>query len=363
MTTDFILNGAATGTIAQKLLATNGDVGVLRPYVGNDGRSYVSVADGIDDNGEAKRREIVINAGATLRKDEWLKLDDSVVKIARARMRLVNDFRASELIYTFPNAFGHTQLMYERQSDFSPARISMDGLYPGDNDRPVYDYQTLPLPIISKEVQMNSRDIAVSRNGNTPLDLTNLELATIKVAEEAEKLIAGTAAQYKFGGGTVYGLTNYPYRHTGTFLNPNASGWTPEMLYYDILRMIQTAQDDLHYGPYRLYYSPAMMQYIMRPFTLNYASGTLHSTVASIPGITSFDQLNSLTGNQMLLVQQDAQTARLVWGMDITTTQWEERGGLIEKFRVMAMIVPQFRTDMNNRCGIVHYSGAATTSA
>lgn len=361
--TDYILNGVAGGTIAQKLLVTNGDLGVLRPYFNEKGQACYSVKAGLDANGEQQYKEVVTNAGATLRKGEWQKLDATVVEAARSRMRLVRDFIDSGLTYNFPNAWGTTVLQYERQSDISPARISMDGITPGENDRPVYDTVNLPLPVISKEVVMNSRAIAISRNGNTPLDLENLRLAAIKVAEEAEKLVLGTSPTYSFGGGTVYGLTNFPQRITGNFLNPNVSGWTPEMLYNSVISMIKAANDKYHYGPYRLYYSTGLMPYMLRHYSTQYATGNVLNEIRQLPMIRSVEQLDYLTGNQLLLVQQSADTARIVMGMDITTVQWQENGGLTEKFRVMGMIVPQMKTDINGNTGIVHYTGNATTSA
>ncbi len=356
MEPDFILNGAANGTLSQKLLASNFDTGVLRPFIGDDGRSYITLNDGSETG-----KTIVWNSGATLRKNEWQKIDEMVVKAARPRLKLINDFRASGLTYNFANAWGHTVLQYERQSDISRARLSMDGLTPGDNDRPTYDIVNLPLPVISKEISMNSRAIAISRNGNTPLDLSNLELAAIKVAEEAEQLALGTLSAYTFGGGTVYGLTNFPSRIMGAFLNPTVSGWTPSMTYNSVIGMIKAAMDKYHYGPFRLYYSTGMMPYMLRQFNDNYAGGSLVENIGRLPGIASVSQLDYLTGNQLLLVEQSASVARIVMGMDITTVQWSENGGLTEKFRVMAMMVPQMKTDQAGNTGIVHYTGNATT--
>lgn len=361
MDMDFILNGAANGTISQKLLATNGDLSILRPWVGNDGKSYIAVRDGIDDNGQVKYRAQVINSGATLRKNEWQRIDEAVVKAAKKRVKLISDFQASGLTFSFANAWGTSVLQYERQSDISPARISMDGLTPGDNDRPTYDIVNLPLPVISKEVTMNSRAIAISRNGNTPLDTSMLELAAQQVAISAEQLVLGTASSYTFGGGVVYGLTNFPNRITGAFLNPSVSGWTPAMLYNSVIQMMKASTDAFHYGPWRLYYSTGLMTTMLRQFSDQYAGGSLQGMIEALPNITSVSMLDYLTGNQLLLVHQDANTARVVIGMDITTVQWQENGGLTEKFRVMGMMVPQMKTDQAGNCGIVHYTGNATT--
>lgn len=361
MDMDFILNGAAHGTISQKLLAANGDFNILRPWVGSDGRAYVNVVEGYDDNGQPKVKAMVTNSGATLRKNEWQRIDEQIVKAARPRMKIINSMRAAGLTVSLPNAWGTSVFQYERQSDISAARVSMDALSPGDNDRPVYDIVNLPLPIISKEVSMNSRAIAISRNGNTPLDTSMLELAAIKVAEEAEKLVLGTGSTYTYGGGTVYGLLNFPSRITGAFLNPTVAGWTPTMLYNSVIEMIAASTNKYHYGPWKLYYSTGLIRPMLQQFS-TYDSRSLQSNLEALPGIASVEMADYMTGNQLLLVEQDSSTARIVMGMDITTVQWQENGGLTEKFRVMAMMVPQLKVDQASNTGIVHYTGNATTT-
>jgi len=47
---------------------------------------------------------------------------------------------------------------------------------------------------------------------------------------------------------------------------------------------------------------------------------------------------------------------RLVDGMDITTVQWSTDGGMLLHFKTMAIIVPQLRSDINDRTGIVYCS-------
>ena len=99
---------------------------------------------------------------------------------------------------------------------------------------------------------------------------------------------------------------------------------------------------------------------MMQQFSI-YDSTSLQAAIAKLPGMASVQMLDYLTGNQLLLVERSAQVARIVMGMDITTVQWQENGGATEKFRVMAMMVPQMKVDQNNNCGITHYSGNATT--
>jgi uncharacterized linocin/CFP29 family protein len=331
----------------------NGDYGVLRPYIGDDGRTYITKT-----NADGSTTALVVNSGATLRKNEWQKIDEVVVKAARPRLKIVNAMRSAGMTTTLQNAWGTGVLQYERQSDISNARVSMDGLYSGDSDRPVYDLVNLPLPVISKEVVMNSRQIAISRNGNTPLDLSNLELAAIKVAEEAERLVLGTSTSaFTYGGGTVYGFLNFPSRITGTFALPSTSGWIPNDLYNSVIAMIAAATAKYHYGPFRLYYSTGLQATMLKQFSTAYSANSLKGMIAQLGEIQSVEMADYMTGSQLLLVQQTSDVARIVMGMDIQTVQWQEKGGLEERFRVMAMMVPQLKTDQAGNTGIVHYTG------
>jgi hypothetical protein len=42
----------------------------------------------------------------------------------------------------------------------------------------------------------------------------------------------------------------------------------------------------------------------------------------------------------------------------MTTVQWEEQGGLLLNFKIMAIMVPQLRADHNGNTGIVHGTSA-----
>jgi len=350
---NFVLNGQATGDVANVLMSNNFDAGALRPYIGADGRSYITVNSGrVDDKGQPIMNSLVTNAPATLRKDEWIQFDQAVIKAAKPRLRVVADMRAAGLQYNIPNGLGKMQLEHEAQSDIGDASISMDGLREGNSDRPLYDLRSLPLPILHKDFQFSARQVAASRNGGSPLDTTNAELAGRKVAEMAEKLALGEAGGYAFGGGNVYGLTNFPSRLTKSLTQPTTSN--QKVTVNEVLAMIQQSQDNNYYGPWMLYYSPAWSIFMGGDYSDNKGDNLLKDRIAKIDGITDVRQADYLSGTQLVLVQQTADVARTVVGMDITTLQWQSHGGMQLNFKVMAIIVPQLRGDYNNQTGIVH---------
>lgn len=344
---DFILNGQATGDVASTLMMNDFNTNALRPWIGEDGRTY------LNQNGLAVP---VSNATATLRKDDWIQLDQAIVKAAKQRLKAVADLRSAGLTYNIPNGMGKTVLQTETQSDISDADISMDGMRQSETDRPVFELNNLPLPIIHKDFNFSARQLMASRNGGSPLDTTTAELAARRVAESAEKLLLGVTSSYEYGGGTIYGYTNFPSRLTKVMTLPTGSNGNVTV--NEVLAMRAQSQAAFHYGPWKLYTSPNWDQFLDADYSTAKGDNTLRERIAKVNGINGVETLDYLTGYQMILVQQTSDVVREVMGMDITTVQWASKGGMQMNFKVMAIMVPQLRADQNSNTGIVH--GTAT---
>jgi hypothetical protein len=61
-----------------------------------------------------------------------------------------------------------------------------------------------------------------------------------------------------------------------------------------------------------------------------------------------------LTDTEMILVEMKARQVREIIGMEVSTVQWEEKGGTTVHFKVMAILIPNIRSDQNDRIGLVH---------
>ncbi len=351
-----------SGNITERLMAFNFDPGCLRPWCSDhNGRTYVTVH---NEHGVAENIP-VNNVTTTLRKLDWIELDRAIVAAAKERLRLVADLRASGLTYNIPNGMGKTVLETERQSDISPATMSMDGLRKGQSDRPVFDLQGLPLPILHKDFDFSARQVMTSRNGGSPIDTTTAALASRRVAELAENLHIGNEDAYAYAGGSIYGLINFPQRITRQTTDPTDTGWTPQDTVQEIRRMRQASYAAKHYGPYRLYTSLAWDEYLDEDYSIsggNNPNQTLRERILRIRGIDSVETLDYLSGYQMILVQQTTDVMRTVTGLDFTTIAWQEEGGMQLNFKVMAIIVPQPRADINDNTGIVHGASTLTDS-
>lgn len=356
---DLVRNGQGHGGVAAALLQNNFNTDALRPYIDKYGRSCIT-----RNVGGKLVKVPTTNANATLLKDEWIKLDEVVVKAALPGLKAVADLRGRGLTYNIPNGLASTVLQSQAQSDIGPATVSMDGLADNGGDRPVYNLTNLPLPIIHRDFSFSARQIAVSRKGNMPLDLSTAELAARKVAEGAEQMLIGSGPTIAYGGGQIFGYTNFPQRITKALHDPTASGWVPRTLLLDVLSMRQLSTNKLHYGPWILYISRAWDSVIDDDLSIYKGStgDTLRNRLKEIDGITDVVTLDFLKGYDMVLVQTTPEVVREVVGMDITTVQWESHGGMQVNFKVMCILVPQLRADYNGNTGIVHGSVAGFTT-
>jgi hypothetical protein len=361
LATSFIYGGQAFGDVAPILLANNMDPGALRPWRGKKGRSMITVFNGFKDDGVTPTfKNIVTNAPATVTRDAWKQIDQAVTEAAMPRMRFVNRIRAAGLTYNVPNAMGKTVLESGVMGRITPATISMDPVRKGDADQMEQDINLLPLPIIHKDTNFTARQIAVSRSGNMPFDDTWFRMAAEEVAIEAERLFLGTSVNngYKYGGGYVWGLLNFPQRMTKPDLTDPDGNWGgagPVTLVNEIIEMREMARAANQYGPWVLVMSPAWEAYLDLDYNAD-GDMTVRQRILAIEGIDGIETMDYIDdgGLHIVMMNANARTVRAVVGFDIQTVQWPSQGGMVQNFKVMAMIVPQFRADINGSTGVVH---------
>lgn len=410
--TDFIYEGTGHGPVGELVgNMAHGNVrfdpGMLRPYKDRFGNKVVTINTGQvkykPETGESvpilkaiKISELqargihspVFNATA-LRKEEWIEIDRRVIRAARYRLRAWADLAASNSYGGF-NGMSKMILEYETQSDPGVAVVDMDGITEGQtNDAPQFQLQGVPLPITHSDFWFSQRKIANSRNSGTPLDSTMGEAAGRRVAESIEKVTIGNVTGITYGGAstyvggygrasTVYGYLTFPNRITYSSL-PVPTGTNPNLILSGVLAMRQLLYNNKFYGPYMLYHSNDWDTFLDNDYyTIGSNSGavaptkTLRERLRAIDGIQDVKRLDFLfatippaapgpgaegilVGNPftMIMVQMTPDVCEAVNGMDITTIQWETKGGMQLNFKVMCIQVPRLKADFYNNCGIL----------
>ena len=374
MFVDFVLNNQGHGPIGEAIQSCRFDPGLMRPFVDHRGQKCVYA---LNARGIREKRTIaemmsqgvhspVFNA-TTLRKDEWQKLDDVVIKAARKRLRAWSDLAGANTFGGF-NGMSKTILEWEMQNDPGEAFVDMDGLSEGRTDTTLFQLQGMPLPITHVPFRYSARQLAVSRNSGTPLDTTSAEWAAQRVAEKVEQTVIGTETGMVYGDSTrygatsaVYGYTNFPSRNTKTDLT-TPTGSNPEAVVQDVLEMRDQLYADNFFGPFILYHSTAYDIFMDNDYFRTggtSAHQTLRQRVEAIDGISAVRRLDHFSPTSpsvyaMIMVQMTANVARAIDGMGITTIQWEGKGGMELHFKVMCIYAPQLRADYSGQCGILH---------
>lgn len=377
---DLIGGGKGQGEVATRFLGGGLDPGRMRPFLEEDGRSYVTVcvnqakASGLmqrlgiarssKDSGsmESIRKDLLscyqsvpINTNATLRRDEWKQLDDVVQKISETRLGGVQDLIDNNLVFSLGNAMGTTVLEYHDISDALEADLTMDGVSRARGDRPSYGTNYLPIPIIHADYELNSRVLEASRKLGNPLDTSLAERAARKVSEKLENMLF-TNTTYVFGGGTIYSYLNHPNRNLKTLSEAwDAAGKTGEEILTDVLAMKQASITKKHYGPWMLYIPTAYETQLDEDYNTT-RGNSVRQRILEIAGVKGIKVIDTLPANTVLLVQMTSDVVRLVSGMGIQNVEWQTEGRMVTKYKVMTIQVPQVRADQDGNSGIVHLS-------
>lgn len=389
------LNGDTSDSVVEKVLTNKNYMMYHRPYIAsggpNDGHPCVTVNEyGRDGkikytthNGEKKPilrqqrvRELwmqghpvpqfALNA-TTFRRDDWIELQTEVELAYRSRLKLVAALQASVQVGGF-NGWGKMSYEYDTMSDAHEAIVDMDGMSEGRNDAPLFLPRSVPLPFTHSDFYYSDRVLAASRaKGGQGLDVYSAEMAARRVAEKLEDTAIGTETGITWGGrtgyfphdlaSTVFGLTNYTNRNTKTnFTVPTTTNGPTS--YAEVLAAFDTLYADNVYGPFSIYHSTDWSQYMNSPFSTaggNHPSETLRSMLLKHPDVTEVERLDRLTSTfTLIIVAKDKKYIRFINGMDITTWQWDQRGGMQKNFKVgvVQSVLPM--SDFSGKSGILH---------
>lgn len=335
------------------------DPGLKRPFL-HKGRAYVQAYVGGDPSKPESYKVFRMHTNATLRRDEWKRLDDAVMMVARQRLGGAEDLRSRGLTYPLGNGLASTVLEWHDVSDALEAELTMDALTRGNNDRVKFQHNYLPLPIIHADYEINQRVLLNSRNMGAALDTTMAERAARKVAEKLEAMFF-TNTSYTYGEtddrarNAIYSYINHPDRNAVTISTAwDDSGKSMSQLLNEVKTLKQTSINNLHYGPWQLYIPTAYETVLDGDYDATTPGTTVRERILKIDGIDSIRVVDMLPANNVLLVQMTTDVVRLVEGMPLQNIQWSEEGGMVNKFKVMTIQVPQIRSDQNGKTGIVH---------
>ncbi len=301
--------------------------------------------------------ESVLRTCDTLRKDEWIELDDELVREGKLRLKAVDQLRSRGLVTPIANAFGKTVFQYEQVNDMEAAIVSLDGLARGDNDRHVFSQINTPIPIIHKDFHINLRTLSASRERGESLDVSQTADAGRRVAEKLEDLLINGGPTY--GGNPIYGYRTLPNRTTGA--HGTNGVWTDGSktgtnMLDDVLTMKEGLQDDLFFGPYGLLLPGNYDVVVDSDFKAN-GDATIRDRILRINGVEDIQTCDQLADSEMILVNLSSDVVTMLDGVTLQTVQWDMSGGFRVDFKAFMIGGPLVKSTKGSRSGIYHMSG------
>ena len=356
------MNGAQGEVAGQFISNGRMNVGSMRPFFDvKTNRSYITIYKGGNPK-DPKNYSTQLVSNATLRRDEWKTLDDAILDVSRYRLGGVQDLIEKNLTYNLGNAMGTTILEWHDVSDAMEAELTMDALSRGKGDRVTFQHNYLPIPIIHVDYEINARVLAASRSLGNPLDTTSAERAARRVLEKMETMLF-TDTTYSFGAkddrnrNSIYSYVNHPDRNIVNLSIPwDNSAITGAGIIQDVLELKQSSLEAYHYGPWMLYIPTEYETALDDDYDATTPGTTIRERIMKISGITGIKVVDTLSDDNILLVQMTKDVVRLVRGMGLSNVEWTTEGKMITKYKVMTIQVPQIRSDQNGKSGIVHMS-------
>ena len=336
------------------------NVNAMRPFMDDDGQPKV-VSNG---------QKLKTNAPALLRYDEWKDIDRNVHAVATQRLVGIADLISKGLTHPL-GSIGVTIALWQRSSDMTPANVDMSGVTEGEEDRPAFDTQQVPVPIVHKDFRVNLRNLEASRRMGQGVDLVASDIAARVVAEKSEDMLFD-GAPIVVEGSSIVGYRTHPDRNTvGPVESWNGSpAQVPgSQIVANVQAMLQAARTDNMHGPFILYIPTkyeGRMSDDYNPGTSD--TRTIRERIMALGQISEIkvaDRLapgatQTVADHSVLLVQMTRDVVDLAIAQDVTTVSWQMYGGMQERFKVMACWVPRIKSDFDGRSGIVHLDTSTT---
>ena len=294
-----------------------------------------------------------LRTNTLLMKDDWVMLDEWVVQVSSTILNGVSDLQNAGLAFD-NGGLGTMISQYHQRSALRAATITMDPRIEAERDRINYPLVTVPVPIIMCPFEFNIRELAAARQHGHALDRDHVDDATRSVSEGCESLLFLGNTTMVIQGNIIYGYTTHPQRNTGS----GASWATATNIYPNVLTMVSGIENDGYQeGPYRLYLHPTQFN---QALALNAnTSLPILRTIESLPGFGpgSVKKAGTLTAGQAVLVNMSRNVVDLSVGQQTIPVEWEEHGGMVAKFIVMACLVPRIKATADGKSGVFHMSG------
>ena len=328
-----------------------------RPYIDKDGRAKISVYQGGDINDpRSYTQKLIDNDMAIFTPEEWKTIDTRLREIAASRQVGIAKLKELGLVYNLANPFASQSLEYTKTSDMHDASVNMNFKVTNETDKQAVKTANIPIPVISWKWGFDIRELQMSRLYNRPLDLQGAKVGARKIGEKLESMMFGANATILDDKKIDSIISFADSNKIATLHNWNATGTSTADILDDVIALKKKSIADKHFGKWILFVA---QNYEAR---LDDDYGVDATTKAYIPLMDRIKKINGildvivsdfLPDDTVALVQMTNDTIELINGMELTTVQLMNAGGLNFEMLSFVMQTPAVKSDYEGNCGIV----------
>lgn len=350
------LSEHAPAGFAQRLLAHNGDV------------------------------EAAFRAHSPLSTDATKLIDTTVVHEFQSRLTVTRRLLANGQVMRLQNPFAWSNVSHHTEDDESGAVVDRNPLAKGENTLPERAEVLTPIYYSFDTFQLTLPELMASRNPrqDVPLDVNLIRKKARNVAEAIEECVVrgthGGAALPKIGTASAKGLCNAPNVElvslSGGLAWDHASK-TLDQIMTDIYGMLVKLDTLKAYGAVDLHIPAAWMTALR--FKRN--SSTDRTAIELIRAALSggsrdvyISDADTLPTDTAVMYLRDPMAVDVILGdfggqkaasdpnapddnpVPITVIPWDERGGLLLNWLIIACAIPRPKSTFSSKCAIVKLS-------
>lgn len=297
------------------------------------------------------RKHQLANNASLLTYDQWKDIDRAVTEASKVRLSAAADLLG---LGTRPVGLGAVISQWQGGGRMEGAKLTMDPRTLFNRDRVEYDTNQVPIPFIGMEFYLTIREL--SNPGSLQTD--NAMAAANAVNEAIEDMVINGAPAIVVGGSPVYGYRTHPNRITDTL----SQNWaTADNIFLGVKEILTDFQTYNIPGPYVFYVNSAenVAMWIKEGTDRVFTTKSRILDTFREEGLLAIRVSDKVPAGQIVAVALNRMHMDMAVGAPIRTLQWDERGGLVTNFLVLAAMAPRIKPTRDSidgtlRAGIVH---------
>lgn len=330
--------------------------------------------------------EKAFRAHSPLSTDATKLIDTTVVHEFQNRLMVTRRLLENGQVMRLPNPFAWSNISHHTEDDDSGAVVDRNPLAKGENTLPDRAEVLTPVYYTFDTFQLTLPELLASRNPrqDVPLDVNLIRKKARNVAESIEECVVkgtfGGAALPKIGTASAKGLCNAPNLQTVSLSSSQAwnhASKTIAGILTDIKAIIVKFDNIKAWGPIDLFIPTSWMtalRFLTNTSTDRTAIEIIRNSLSGGSRDVYISDADTLPTDTAVAYLRDAMAVDVILGdfggmgaaedphapdsnpVPITVIPWEERGGLLLNWLIIACVIPRPKNTFSSNCAIVKLS-------